>query len=133
VRVVRRERAVLDLERGAIGLAVHETRPGDVGGSVLVHTPASVRELVDEIDVDAGVGAAVLAARGAPAALGRSARAAIAAAARVLGARSVRAGRRPPAGWGKARWPLATVAAYRALVVYAKLWERLHGAGALPA
>jgi hypothetical protein len=113
IRLARREAARLVLTP-AIGLGLASRGGGRLAAPLVAEFPASVDDIVDEVDAHGAALAALLHARGVEPRLHRVLAEPIAVAARTACAR----GR---LGW--ARWIMTVVAGYSVLVAYAKLWE----------
>jgi len=122
VRLARRDGARLRVAvHGGLAIAAPEPRPGRLDAGVIAHAAPSVTEMVDEMEADGSVVAALLALAAVRAGIGRSVLAATAAGARIACARRVAS---DPGRWREARWCLTTLTGYRALLAHAKLWER---------
>jgi hypothetical protein len=116
VRVAPRIGGRLHLDR-ALQLAL--ATPGRAARAPvpLVHVLGSLDDVVQALDADSSMLAVVLEASQARPRVAAVVAAALAASGRVLGAGAI-------GHAGLARWVLAVLTAYRALLAYAKLWER---------
>jgi len=116
VRVAPRAGSRLHLDR-ALMLAVTSAERAVRSPARLVHAVPPMDDVVQALDADSTLLGFILDASGARPRIGAVVVAAVMGSARVLWAR---AGKRA----GLARWVLAVLTAYRALLAYAKLWER---------
>jgi predicted nucleic acid-binding protein len=117
IRLAKRAGARLSLSACVHAeLEVGAARAGRLGPRLLLGDPVSIADAVEQIDADAAVHAALLYARAAVPRFLRLLLAPLTAAGRVLTAHAT-----ARAPW--ARWSLAVLAGYRALVAHAKLWE----------
>jgi hypothetical protein len=117
VRVAPRIGSRVRLDR-ALAVALHGP-PRAARGPVplVVNVVSSMDDVVQALDADSSMLAVVLEASAARPRIAAVVVAALVASGRVLGARATRRS-------GLARWVLAVLSAYRALLAYAKLWER---------
>lgn len=116
VRVAPRAGSRLQLDR-ALGLGVTSTTRPVQSAVPVVHAVPPMDDVVQALDADSSMLAVILEASAARPRIAAVVLAALTASGRVLTARAH--GR-----VGLARWVLAVLTAYRALLAYAKLWER---------
>jgi hypothetical protein len=118
VRLARRAGVRLGLGRSlSFALDASGGRRGALGAPLIVEPAASLGEAVEDVDHQATVVAMLLDAAGHRARVVHMVAGSLWASGRAFAGRA-----KPGLGWG--RWIITVLAGYRAVVAYAKLWER---------